>query len=103
MDMMLFDVMIQHGRPIAPVIYTIIIISNIESIAIKGCFSNQTTFIEVINNSGHRALPGILHTMYSHTLTGTLCKAWEALPTLLALFGLLIAILHMTVVRVVPV
>ena len=44
MDMMVFDVMIQHGRPIAPVIYTIIIVSNIESIAIKGCFSNQTTF-----------------------------------------------------------
>ena len=29
MDMMLFDVMIQHGRPIAPVIYTIIIVNNI--------------------------------------------------------------------------
>lgn len=29
MDMMLFDVMIQHGRPIAPVIYTIIIANNI--------------------------------------------------------------------------
>ena len=70
MDMMVFDVMIQHGRPIAPVIYTIIIISNIESIAIKGCFSNQTTFIEVVDDSGHRALPGILHTMYSHTLMG---------------------------------
>ena len=69
MDMMVSDVMIQHGRPIAPVIYTIIIISNIESIAIKGCF-NQTTFIEVVDDSGHRALPGILHTMYSHTLMG---------------------------------
>ena len=54
--MMLFDVMIQHGRPIAPVIYTIIIIvSNIESIAIKGCFSNQTTFIEAVDDSGHTA------------------------------------------------
>lgn len=70
MDMMVFDVMIQHGRPIAPVIYTIIIVSNIESIAIKGCFSNQTTFIEAVDDSGHTALPGILHTMYSHTQMG---------------------------------
>lgn len=55
MDMMVFDVMIQQGRPIAPVIYTIIIVSNIESIAIKGCFSNQTTFIEAVDDSGHTA------------------------------------------------